>query len=173
MARGGDWVPCRQYGDPIPYGAGNPANIILVRSGTGVLAIPEESVIESPDDIVVERVIGQFELSSEEEVPVLACLRVRVAIYDDLNDQVAFYADSLFTGTGANEPFLWQRYLRPSPDAFGGLQQVDHPWWTSVDIRVKRRLGRDQALVLSVETGGALHTIRPFLRSWARGSAHS
>jgi len=167
MAKRGDWVPCRDYAVPqgVSTGPAGQYNCILVRNGDSFLATPQVSVMESPDDVVVERVVGQWGLESENDA--LVGMRIRLAIYDDTNDQVAFYADSLFSGGGANEPFLWQRYSRPA-GSLSNLDFVVHPWWCSMDVRVARRLPRDRALVLTVEclSGDAIFT--PYLRSWAR-----
>lgn len=163
MARG-DWVPCRGYGELGLATPVAPQHVILVRHGDSILAPAEESVVEETDDIVVNRVVGQVAIRSA-DTPTFVCLRIRVGLYDDTLDQVAFYASSLFAGPDANEPFLWQRYIEAS--ANWSILANFSPAWSMIDSRVSRRLSRDQALVLTIETVSVNVDFIPWLRSWA------
>jgi len=120
------------------------------------------------------RTVGQVQfhrLNAEDGL--LLCMRIRTGIYDDNLDQAAFYANSFFNEDGAEEPFLWQRYLHLEPliPPQGALAD---PWWTTIDVRVKRRIPRGQALFFSLQanvlpTGGNGEVyVVPFLRTWCR-----
>lgn len=171
MARRGDWVPCRGYGLADSVTPASESHTILVKHGDDQLAVPGVSVIEETDDIVVERVVGQWGGFTVSEDTVRLCLRIRVAIYDDNSDSLAFYADDLFGAEDANEPFLWQRYVELFPGVTP-LQVSMHPGWSMIDVRVARKLSREQALVLTVacqsNLGSPQATVTMFLRSWAR-----
>lgn len=170
--RKGDWVPARAYGAPLTLDQAAPStDLVLVRTTTDEdPAQPGTGVVEAGSEVLVQRVVGQVRASMEEGSATLA-MRIRVGIYDDQLDQAAFFATSLFDAGDANEPFLWQRYVRMT----GGTDLFDylsHPWWNSVDVRVARRLTRDQALYISFQAFGLGATdaivLNVFLRSWAR-----
>lgn len=167
MSRRGDWVPCRDYGVPTGASGAEPAQIILVAHGdfpvsqTAATGVPEVT-----DAIVVERVVGQLDVFTTAEPSGLWCARIRVALYDDNTDALAVYADDLFDGGEANEPFLWQRYGANSEIRL--LDTIVHPGWSMIDVRVSRRLARDQALILTLQSSSADVIMTPFLRSWAR-----
>jgi len=163
----GDWVPCRDYGVPSGASGAEPANIVLVAHGdfpvaqTAPTAVPEVT-----DQIVVERVVGQIDVFTSGSPAGLWCARIRVALYDDNTDSLAVYADDLFSDIEANEPFLWQRYGGVSEIRL--MDPVVPPEWSMLDVRVSRKLSREQALILTVQTSASDVIVTPFLRSWAR-----
>jgi len=151
----GDWVPCRGYGFSTIISAVNPqADIVLVRHGQELDPADNPSaIVEMPDHILTMRVVGQMQIIADDAnaVPQTMCMRIRTALYDDATDQIAVYANDLFAEDGANEPFLWQRYVDLFPDQ-RLLDVVNDPWWSAIDVRVKRLLDRQTALVLTVQT---------------------
>lgn len=166
MARRGDWVPCRDWGDIETAIAGVATEYVLLRHGDNILQVPAISAMEETDDIVCERVVGQYELLSTGEDPVTVICRIRVGIYDDLNDTAAFYADDFNDANQANEPFLWQRIMVATE--ISSIDAIVSPAWSMVDCRVKRKLSREQALFFSVFPVNADVQVRAWLRTWAR-----
>jgi len=176
MAKG-DWVPCRNYGMSNTITVGDGIGItLLVRHGSTATPEAPEAVMETTDDLVVERVVGQINLTygaEGEAVFVRAAARIVVGIYDDNSDAVAIYEDSLFGGGDANSPFLWQRYFYLTVAPGGMLEQYADPGWGAVDCRVNRRLTRGQCLLLLHQmstTGEVTDSLElvPYLRSWVR-----
>lgn len=170
MARG-DWVPNRNWGDNLVVVAGTATNVLLVRHESVLPALaPTETsgVPEDSDDIVVERVVGQWEAITTGEDPAICLARIRVGLYDDIDDTAAFYSDDFNDGLEANEPFLWQRIV--SATEISLIDPVVHPGWSMLDVRVSRKLTRDQALFFSVFAVNADAQIRVWVRSWARFS---
>lgn len=168
MSKRGDWVPCRNYGDSQVVIGATTENFLLVRHGETILASqsPEETV-ETTDDIITERVVGQFDIVNSSEETTLIAVRLRVGLYDDTADIAAFYADSLTDGPDANEPFLWQRYFRIQP-GFTLIDTLHEPTWSMIDCRVARKLTREQALFFSVFSLNANVGVVLYLRMWAR-----
>jgi len=164
----GDWVPMRGYGVQVTLDDLSPrVDFVLVRHGVEDPGADNTGTLEFADDIVTQRVIGQVRCVIDEGSAVVA-MRVRVGLYDDNLDQAAFYATDLFNGDDANEPFLWQRYV--SLTAQDTFDPLTHPFWSALDVRVARKLSRDQALFLSMQkvgSGVAVRTI-PYLRTFAR-----
>jgi len=130
-----------------------------------------------------KRVVGwvTFRLALENAGTLLIHERIRVGLLDDAGD-LAFYATDLNDATMANEPFLWERVaqievgaaltpvLWPQPD-------IGHPGWSQIDVRVARRLRRQDVLVYSVQAQYVtadefdptdVVSVFPFLRTWAR-----
>jgi len=167
MARG-DWVPCQTWGTQSGIVAAlEPTNILLVRHGE-LFSPPDVAVMEETDDLIVERVVGQLDLFATGEDEVLVIARIRLGLYDDVANTAAFYSDDFASGPEANEPFLWQRvYILPN-NALRALDITVHPAWSMIDVKVSRRIQRDQALFLSVASVNADAIMTPFLRSWVR-----
>jgi len=166
MSRG-DWVPCQGWGEQFGAVAAQPAtNILLVRHGELFAAQAAVAVVEDSDDIVVERVVGQLDVFETGEDPVLVLMRIRLGLYDDANNLAAFYADDFNDGPQANEPFLWQRVVQATEIRL--IDPIVSPAWSMVDVKVSRRIKRDQALFLSVQAVNADCIFTPWLRSWAR-----
>lgn len=164
----GDWVPMRGYGSQVTLDDLSPSvDFILVRHGVEDPGADNTGHLEFADDIVTQRCIGQVRCVVDEGAALVA-MRIRVGLYDDQLDQAAFFATTLFSGDDANEPFLWQRYMYlAAQDTFDPLTD---PWWSALDVRVARRLSRDQALFLSLEKAGPGVAVRvsPYLRTFAR-----
>jgi len=172
-----DWVPCRDYGVAATIssaGFGGQLDFLLLRHGS-VVGVQGDAQLDVAPAITVQRMIGQMEFDGYAlSAQTLICMRLRVALYDEQTDQTAYFANSLFDEDGAEEAFLWQRYFRMQPES-NTLDPLMHPWWTSlIDVRVARKIPRDQALFLTVQAasmavGDAVRVI-PFLRSYARSS---
>lgn len=164
----GDWVPMRGYGLTVTLSDASPTvDYVLVRHGVEDPGASNVGHLEFADDIVTQRVIGQVRCVVDAGTAVVA-MRIRVGLYDDQLDQAAFFATNLFNGDDANEPFLWQRYC--ALNAGDTFDIFADPWWSSMDVRVARRLTRDQALFLSMEKLGAGVDVRvvPYVRTFAR-----
>lgn len=169
----GDWVPCRGYGSFGTLSAGvgfDRTDILLLRHGSVVAGTGGDAQIDFASEIVVKRTIGQIQfVAADNANPVVIAMRLRVALYDDALDQTAFYTNNLFNEDGAEEPFLWQRYFTMAVG--NSLDVVNHPWWSSMDVRVARKLPRDQALFLSIQilidAGDATLRFAPYIRCYA------
>lgn len=170
MSRG-DWVPCENWGTSIAVGAGGGfANIVLVQPRQGAGATPTVTqAVEDEADIVVLRVVGQVQISSAAGSTALE--RIRVGIRDNAGLN-AFFAGSFTSGIDANEPFLWcrQQEVPISGTTYSNnMNPRVHPWWSVIDINVKRRLNQSVALFYSVSNPGAnAITVVPWLRTYAR-----
>lgn len=169
--RDGDWVPCLDWGGTGFSLIGDPFVGLLVAArdvlgvGTGLVG-----VMEHGQAVWVDRVVGQVELVLASEDQALVIERVVVGILDDDNN-FALFADAYTDATQANEPFLWQRVSRMTLTGESNLGPagVAHPWWGCIDIRVGRRLNRQEALFYVCEVSGSVAgqvRVIPFLRSW-------
>jgi len=171
-----DWVPCQSYGAGYAVLPLQVTDIILVapRDVTlptiGGAAPTEVAVVETENEVATTRVIGQVLIINGDSGDVLVVERIRVGILDNAG-ATAFFADSFVDDQGANEPFLWQR-VSVLPVSERNMDTGRHPYWSSIDVRVGRRLSAGQALFYSVESqapvGGDSITVRPFLRTLAR-----
>lgn len=166
--RGGDWVPCLGYGSVGFITAATPADVLLVAArqnltpGGGEIALREDD-----DDLIVHRVVGSMELSLATEDPDGLAERIRMGLFDDAG-LIAFFADSFEDASQANEPFLWQRNTQYTVTGQSNQDFLAHPYWSLIDIRVKRRIRRDEGLFWSGQITSATAQIRfvPRLRSW-------
>jgi hypothetical protein len=107
--------------------------------------------------------------------------RIRVGLMSDEGD-ISVFADDMNDASQANEPFLWERVAQVNATALTTVlwpqPDIGHPGWSQIDVRVARRLRRQDVLIYSVqlqpltETGfdpGDVVRVIPFLRTWARG----
>lgn len=170
MARAsGDWVPIRGWGqDAATVIPGPPADFVLVSPRDEDPVGPGEvGVVEVQNEVVVERVVGQVQFFPSDDTLIIE--RIRVGLLDNAG-LAAFYTDDFSLGPDANEPFSWQRVSQ----GIGGTTNMDspigHPYWSTIDSRVSRKLTRDQALFYSVQVFGVGVGVRVglYLRSWAR-----
>lgn len=184
----GDWVPCIRYGTQQSADL-NPAlteftlNVLLVGVGAANIGTQGEvGTVEVESEVLTKRVVGpmMFRAAFVEGHTLIVHERIRVALRNDTGD-LSFYAEDLNEANDANEPFLWERVatLEVTPGVVYTWPQADvgHPGWSTIDVRVARRLRRQDALIYSVQVnqfeGGGfdvtdLFTIVPWLRTWAR-----
>lgn len=179
----GDWVPNVNYGNLLTMvgGAGGTGVLngtILVRHGltsdtADTMSHPQVGVMEQSDDLMVHRVVGQIQLNDETDTEPsvqIAHLRIVKAIYDEDSNAFATFEDDLNTGDDANSPFLWERHIsiRFGADTLNPID-ADAPW-SHIDVRVNRKLQRDEALVLlyQLQAPGTQHEVqmRVWVRSW-------
>ncbi len=183
-----DWVPCESYGAPValPDSSGVTPTDIILATPVQISEAPQVTAPDEADDITVLRTIGQFEINIfnvsgdlVDAAQAQLSMRLRTAVQDSLGSPLT-YTDDLRLDTDANEPFLWQRYINGWPAAISGGNQFvgfnlmtanRHPFWTSIDCRVKRRLSLQESTVLSVALfwanvpGGFSAQIVPFIRT--------
>lgn len=173
--RGGDWVPCEEWGTDLEVGTNLAANIPLVTTvdtvlGTG-LPTREVGTVEVGSEVIVNRVVGQVHLiANAAEGDIRYIERIRVGIRDNAG-LFAFFANEFEDAADANESFLWQRVGFLEAGAQNIIAAFGHPYWSCIDCRVSRRLKDGQALyytVQNVATSTSTLIVRPFLRSWAR-----
>lgn len=165
----GDWVPMPAYGTSILVTPGSPLDTVLVSPrDEGPTAVGEVGVVETQNEVITERTVGQVHSLANEDGGGILIERIRVGLLDDAG-LAAFYADSFLDASEANEPFLWQRVTR-FLDGQNNVEPFAHPFYSVVDVKVARKLQRDQALFYSVQAFGedTRITVTPFLRTWAR-----
>lgn len=184
----GDWAPCQRYGiqqdillDPADFSVSR-LDVILVGVGAATIGdVPETATFEVEDEAIVKRVVGWvgFRVALLEPLTLIVHERIRVGLRDSDGD-MTFFAEDLNGTADANEPFLWERsslieltggipHTWPQPD-------VGHPGWAQVDVRVARRLRRQDVLVYSVQMQAVngdfdvtdVRTVFPWLRTWGR-----
>lgn len=184
----GDWVPCVEYGEQIVFALDAASqtwhiDVALVTVGAGQLGFNGEvGTVEREAEVLCKRVVGPLclRMAFLETHSLLVHERIRVGLQADDGTQ-SFYALDLNDAADANEPFLWERcsmFELPSlqvatwPDPF-----VSHPGWGPLDVRVARRLRRQDVLVYSCSVTHVTATVFdasdvvsvfPFLRTWAR-----
>lgn len=185
----GDWVPCVRYGTQVSAALNTDlgvleAQTILCAVGNSTLGgFGEVGTVETEAEVMTKRVVGwvTFRGALEQAGTLIVHERIRVGLLDDVGD-LSFYADDLSDATMANEPFLWERvaqievaapltpFIWPQPD-------VGHPGWSYIDVKVARRLRRQDVLVYSIQANFItadefevtdVFTVFPFLRTWAR-----
>lgn len=171
--KGGDWVPCSDYGQTLSI-AGPLVTIEVVLVAPRDVSLPtgasipsaDVGVIEVENDIISNRVVGQVLVSSDG--PSVYIERIRLGILDN-NGARAFYANDFTSSEDANEPFLWQR-VNQMPVADFNVQILAHPYWSVIDCRVSRRIKPGMALFYSLQQLSPVTTLRvvPYLRTWAR-----
>lgn len=179
MARKGrlQWYVPAAYGQTLLVGP-SPDNQIfaeLIPSSALRPSAADDNVssLSEPIGVWVERIIGQFQLFTAgqpvNEFPLLA-LRITTGIVveespsdtgeryametvDDLAAVgVAHPASAAFTSRdSADDQFLWQRLVRSPPQDLSSFELIEHPWWTSLDLRVGRYLEYPENLLFVVQ----------------------
>jgi len=168
MARRYDWVPCSTYGEPTQnIAGGTPEDIVLVRPDVAAGNLGLVSVPDPVDDVTVIRVVGAvfWEQTGAPTFPVVI-ERIRMAV-DVGGVQVQGAALDLQDADDANEPFLWQRVYASRNANYGASSDgATHPWWSHIDVTVKRRVNNGEALIYSIQFATpATGLVRPFLRT--------
>lgn len=165
----GDWVPCAGYGTQSSIVGVGALNILLVapRDALNTPPTTEIATVEESTDVVVDRTVGQVDISSTGATVFIE--RIRVGIFDNSGAN-AFFANSFADPDDANERFLWQRVSRFGAADFNILAPLGLPWWSVVDTNVSRMIASGVALFYSVQQLTAVVTLRvtPYLRSYAR-----
>lgn len=188
----GDWVPCAGYGQALradlpldgPLEGKLVLETLLVAPGPDLFTESGDVAnVEMETEVLVKRVIGPiaFAVTLQDDHDVVIHERIRVGLRQD-DGTATFFAVSMEDAEDANEPFLWERV---SHDQYSGgavyywpLPAISHPYFGPVDVKVARKLRRQEALYYSVEvtnltaanvfTIADLFIVRPYLRSWAR-----
>lgn len=186
MARGnsGDWVPCQNYGSLVRFSdVGGMGGILLVRHGltsdTGVPPMnhPQTAVMETTEALITHRVVGQFDLrvvAANNDDDWYLHMRIVKCVYDEDDDEFLAFEDSLSTGDDANSQFLWERHFSYNEGLNTGSSLLNpllyDPAWSSIDVTVKRRLEREECLMLLLELEQGQELLQmdcvPFLRTW-------
>lgn len=175
--RGGDWVPCQEYGTAVSIAGNAGVNIPLVMTVESIFGavastpVREVGTVETGSEAIVNRVVGQVDVTcSGAGTECVYIERIRTGMLDNQGAGI-FFANSFANAEDANEPFLWQRISRLEVGAANILASFGHPYWSVVDVRVSRRLKDGMALFYSIEGRGAATVslrVTPYLRSWAR-----
>lgn len=125
------------------------------------------------DNVVVERVVGQFWLQNQSPDNRLV-VAMRLAVRQAFNDGVGVVNVDLFNFSNAEEPFLWHKVidLESLNDAQAGvgsntnMRPDHHPEWSHIDCRVNRSLGDLDRLILEIDP--LFVTSRFFYAAWIR-----
>lgn len=172
-----DWVPCEKFGDDFTTTdivTGLPVDIILA-TPVQISEAPQVTAPDEADDITVLRTVGQFNIIIKnvagdkiDAQGAFFAARMRTAVQDSLGSPLT-YTDDLTDPNDANEPFMWTRF--GNLEGFDMLDVNKHPWWSSIDVKVKRRLSLQQSTVLSVSIfagtviGAFSAVVIPYIRS--------
>lgn len=173
--RHGDWVPCVGWGDPGTALFGDPTVTLLVAAREEILVnAGAVGTLETNDNILVHRVVGCVSITqASEDALGFIHERIVVGILDDDNN-FALFADDYNDASQANEPFMWTRIqqMLVAGETNMGPTGAAHPYYANIDVRVKRRLFRDQALFHVTQVVGVVGgpdpqaRVVPFLRSY-------
>lgn len=187
-----DWVPCDGYGDQVSVpltGVAFYTHVIpLLGTGLGVEQLDNQVAVMDDTEMAVtsHRVVGQVMLQiTGVGEPLgrgtfIVTHRTALGMYSQVTGDWEIFTD-VFTGPfaaeDANEPFLHERHYvlqNEEPDvAFVNTLDVQRdPGWSHFDIRVKRRLQANQALlhiiqVVNVGVDDLNVSILPWLRTYA------
>lgn len=172
-----DWVPCEKFGDSFNIPnliTGIPVDIILA-TPVQISEAPQVTAPDEADDITVLRTVGQFNIIVKnvagdkiDAQGAFFAARMRTAVQDSLGSPLT-YTDDLTDPNDANEPFMWTRF--GELEGFNLNEVTKHPWWSSIDVKVKRRLSLQQSTVLSVAVfagsvvGAFSADVIPYIRS--------
>lgn len=124
--------------------------------------ITDAELLQYEDDLIVERVIGQYLLLNNSETPTIAHLRLAVR---PENETAVFTLDTE-QSINADEQFMWHKvqYLEGNANNMN----AQHPEWSHIDCRVNRRLQGLDRLVLTLDFMDGLVT-NPFaFGAWIR-----
>lgn len=183
----GDWVPCLNYGEQTTLDIQVPTILsfdeVLVGVGPAEIgSLGDVATVEVEDEVLAKRVVGWvlFRTATVADHTVLVHERIRVGLRDD-QGVMSFFATDFQVDTEANEPFLWERVAIldiPAGIAVNYPEAtVGHPGWSSIDVRVARRLRRQDVLVYSIKVTSLtaapfavedVFSFIPHLRTWAR-----
>lgn len=184
----GDWVPCLNYGVGVTLDLQTPTLLsfdeVLVGVGPAEIgSFGDVATVEVEDEVMVKRVVGwvTWRCATNEDHSVLVHERIRVGLRDD-GGVMSFFANDFQVATEANEPFLWERVSQvdiPGPGIVTAWPSPEfgHPGWSQIDVRVARRLRRQDVLVYSVKVLSLtaapwdvadIVSFFPHLRTWAR-----
>lgn len=138
---------------------GNPT-LNLFRLATTAGAEFQADVPVREQSFTILRVVGSVHFSSSPGAAVTGYMAERIHVgMQDLTtpNTVAFASDTITSAADAEERYLWQRLRNFSLPAGAGIffqdSGVSHPYWTEIDLRVKRRMNPGEALYYSIEFG--------------------
>lgn len=184
----GDWVPCQNYGRQTtaqldPTSSFWEVNFVLVAVGNSAFGnLGEVATVEVESEVLTRRVVGWMHprCATLDPHDILIRERIRVGLSDDIGN-LSFFAESFEDASQANEAFLWERAqagrLNANEVYWPRVEQGVHTGWRAIDVRVARRLRRQDVLVYTVQfhqltaapwNGSDLLTVIPHLRTWAR-----
>lgn len=183
----GDWVPCLNYGvqtelDIIVPNLLGLDNVLVGVGPATIGSLGDIATVETEDEVMTKRVVGDivFRGALLQDHSLLIHERIRVGLRDD-GGVMSFFANDFQEASQANEPFLWERVQTFEAEANVAFMwpagPLSHPGYSHVDVRVARRLSREQVLVYSVQvlsiTAAPFDVedviyVFPFLRTWAR-----
>lgn len=184
----GDWVPCQQYcqevvGDltVVPGPTVIQAQVILCAVGPDTIgAFPDVATVEVEEEVLTKRVVGWvfFRCALTEPTPCMIHERIRVGLRDQIGN-MSFFASDFSQPDEANEPFLWERiHCQDIGQVATMWPQGDfgNPGWGKLDVRVARRLRRQDVLVYTCQfmsltvpfDPSDVCAVIPGLRTWAR-----
>lgn len=146
-------------GDPVDDGwfAGGP----LAQSARFQL-ISTGELYDYEDDIIVERVVGQFLVINSSSGRTLP-LHMRLEVEDEQLASAGVSTFDLFDINNADRPFMWHKLLLVPPgDVTNMNANQSHPEWGHIDCRVNRRMSNVQQLVLRIQTIPLDYTFGPY-----------
>lgn len=140
----------------LPQAAGQ---VILPLIGDAELASYE-------DDVIVERVIGQYLLANPSATGDAVHLHARLTVRPE--SDVGIWSASIENFVMADEKFLWHKVHILSP-ASRNLAPDIHPEWSHLDVRVNRKVEELERLCLIFEPSTLFGTATTFnYAAWIR-----
>lgn len=114
----------------------------------------DADLAEHTDDVLVERVVGQYmlafapDLSDEEHT---SCgVHMRLTTRPEDADTGAVFAARISPYKNADEKFMWHK-VHILGEGAPALYPQHHPEWSHIDVKVNRRVEELERLVLLVE----------------------
>lgn len=163
MSRHGDWLTL--WWNESISSAVDTVNLELVGD-------PELSMYD--DDLVVDRIIGQFYLANTTSGGTSQFFAARVYDTDFSGNTGAVITPNLWVLNDADQRFLWHKVMVLDGSGNAGAKNMfssaSHPEWSHVDIRVNRRLGDLRGLYWKFDalTVTASFDYGLWLRAWVR-----
>jgi len=163
MGRRMDWVPWNLGTTEVPLlvNAGQCVQVPLLNPLT--LAVAEvQGVIEVQNRYFIHRIVGQFQIISTNDPvdPVVACVPGLFEVAGADSVTTAFGTSTIGGAVGvqdwtaelANMEFWYWRHYKQVVEV--GFNPFEHPWWSSIDIKPKRVMDKQQTPVMAFKCEG-------------------
>lgn len=126
------------------------------------------------DGLIVERIIGQYNVFVDQPDPGTVHLRIVVRPEDPTVGGTGYFSMGIQEFPQAEEPFLWHKVIT-CPAGVNSMSVLRHPEWSHLDVRVNRALNDLDRLLLIAEGGDLLAgvpgggtPVRYRLQAWIR-----
>lgn len=161
-----DWVPGGLFGEALTVGTGTIGQFTLYADREDSAA-SEFDQYEDDNELFIHRIVGQmhyFSNIAENRALFEVLIVPGLMDVDGANSpQTIFGAgDVVAIGSGydaekANGRIWYHRKVATvdSLANFGGLDAINHPWWTFIDIKPRQKIGINESPILVIINTGA------------------